>query len=70
MLWSVDAFTKLTQVPLWLGCGVLFVLAWIGQFVGHAIEGKRPSFIKDLQFLLIGPMWLLADVYRRLGVRY
>jgi uncharacterized membrane protein YGL010W len=70
MLWSVDAFTKLTQVPLWLACGVLFVLAWIGQFVGHAIEGKRPSFIKDLQFLLIGPMWLLADVYRRLGVRY
>jgi uncharacterized membrane protein YGL010W len=70
MLWSVDAFTKLTQVPLWQACSVLFVLAWIGQFVGHAIEGKRPSFIKDLQFLLIGPMWLLADVYRRLGVRY
>lgn len=43
----------------------VFVLAWIGQFVGHRIEGKKPSFFKDLQFLMIGPLWLLADVYRR-----
>jgi uncharacterized membrane protein YGL010W len=49
---------------------VLFVLAWVGQFIGHRIEGKRPSFFQDLQFLLIGPLWLLADLYRRLGVRY
>jgi uncharacterized membrane protein YGL010W len=48
----------------------IFVLAWIGQFIGHAIEGKRPSFFKDLQFLMIGPMWLLALLYRRLGIRY
>ena len=57
-------------VPLWSICVVLFVLAWIGQFIGHAIEGKRPSFFKDLQFLMIGPLWLLADVYRRLGIRF
>ena len=54
--------------PLWASCVVLFVVAWIGQFVGHAIEGKRPSFFRDLQFLLIGPLWLLADLYRRLGL--
>jgi len=48
----------------------LFVLAWIGQFIGHAIEKKRPSFFKDVQFLMIGPMWLLANVYRRLGIRF
>jgi uncharacterized membrane protein YGL010W len=48
----------------------LFVAAWIGQFIGHAIEGRRPSFLKDLQFLLIGPLWLLAAVYRRAGFRY
>jgi len=46
----------------------LFVLAWIGQFIGHFVEGARPSFFKDLQFLLIGPLWLLADVYRRLAI--
>lgn len=55
--------------PLWASCAALFVVAWIGQFVGHAVEGRRPSFFKDLQFLLIGPLWLLDDLYRRLGLR-
>lgn len=58
------------QVPLWLTSLVVFVLAWIGQFIGHIYEGKRPSFLKDLQFLMIGPIWLLGFVYRRLGIRY
>ncbi len=57
-------------LPLWAICVAVFVLAWIGQFVGHMIEGKRPSFFQDLQFLMIGPMWLLSFVYQRLGVRY
>jgi uncharacterized membrane protein YGL010W len=48
----------------------VFVAAWVAQFIGHSIEGKKPSFLEDLQFLLIGPLWLLADVYRRLGIRY
>jgi uncharacterized membrane protein YGL010W len=56
--------------PLWAICLAIFVFAWAGQFIGHAVEGKRPSFLKDLQFLLIGPIWLLAAAYRRLGVRY
>ncbi len=38
---------------------ILFVIAWIMQFIGHRIEGKRPSFLRDLQFLLIGPLWVL-----------
>jgi len=56
--------------PLWVTSVAIFGVAWTGQFVGHAIEGKRPSFFKDLQFLLIGPLWLLAAAYRRLGLRY
>jgi len=56
--------------PLWLTSVVIFVVAWIGQFIGHALEGKRPSFFKDLQFLLIGPLWLLAAAYRRFSVPY
>lgn len=52
-------------IPVAIGT---FVLAWIGQFVGHHIEGAKPSFFKDLQFLLIGPLWLLADLYRRIGL--
>ncbi len=56
--------------PLWSVSAGLFILAWIGQFIGHAIEGKKPSFFRDLQFLMIGPLWLLAGVYQRLGIRY
>lgn len=55
-------------MPLWLFCLVLFVLAWIGQFYGHNVEGKKPSFFKDLQFLLIGPAWLMSFIYRKMGI--
>jgi uncharacterized membrane protein YGL010W len=54
---------------LWLAIGV-FVLAWIGQFIGHAIEGRRPSFLTDLAYLLIGPAWLAGKLMRRLGIAY
>ena len=37
----------------------VFTVAWIGQFIGHEIEGKKPSFFEDIQFLLIGPLWVL-----------
>jgi len=67
-LWSLDRLDGTTGAPLWSICVFLFVIAWIGQFIGHAIEGRRPSFFKDIQFLMIGPLWLLADVYRRLGI--
>jgi uncharacterized membrane protein YGL010W len=68
-LWSVPVVAGWSAAPLWSICLFLFVVAWIGQFIGHAIEGKRPSFFKDIQFLMIGPLWLLADLYRRLGIR-
>lgn len=44
---------------------IVFVIAWVGQFIGHKIEGKKPSFLEDLQFLLIGPIWV---VYPKKGV--
>jgi len=55
--------------PLWASSLALFVVAWIGQFVGHGYEGKRPSFFRDLRFLLVGPLWVLAKLYRRFGIR-
>ena len=70
MLLSVDALSQLVRVPLWAVSAAVFALAWLGQLIGHAIEGKRPAFFKDLQFLLIGPIWLLAALYRRAGIRY
>ena len=49
---------------------LVFVVAWIGQFIGHKIEGKKPSFFKDLQFLMIGPAWLMGFIYKKLGLKY
>ncbi|WP_027377586.1 Mpo1 family 2-hydroxy fatty acid dioxygenase [Kaistella palustris] len=43
----------------------VFIIAWIGQFYGHKIEGKKPSFLKDLQFLLVGPAWLLSFILKK-----
>ena len=56
--------------PVWKSSLILFVLAWAGQFIGHRIEGKKPSFFKDVVFLLIGPAWLLHFVYRKVGLEY
>jgi uncharacterized membrane protein YGL010W len=47
----------------------IFIVSWIGQFIGHKIEGKKPSFFEDLQFLLIGPAWLLSFVYKKMGIK-
>ncbi len=57
MTWLI--YTLPVGVGFYIG---LFVLAWIGQFYGHKVEGKKPSFFKDLQFLLIGPVWCM-DAY-------
>ncbi|MGZ5802379.1 MAG: Mpo1 family 2-hydroxy fatty acid dioxygenase [Burkholderiaceae bacterium] len=54
-------------LPLSIG---VFVIAWIGQFIGHHIEGKKPSFFDDLRFLLIGPLFVLGFLYRRLRITY
>jgi uncharacterized membrane protein YGL010W len=48
----------------------VFIAAWIGQFIGHILEGRKPAFLEDVRSLLIGPAWLLADLYRRLGIAY
>jgi uncharacterized membrane protein YGL010W len=48
----------------------LFVITWAFQFVGHEIEGKKPSFFDDLRFLLVGPVFLLSKAFRKLGVPY
>ena len=73
-LWGNIQLAKLSlggmNIPLWQSSLALFVLAWIGQFVGHKIEGEKPSFFEDLQFLMIGPAWLMAFIYQKLGIKY
>ena len=48
---------------------IVFILSWILQFIGHKIEGKKPSFLKDIQFLLIGPAWLLGFIYKKNNIK-
>tara|TARA_R110000868_G_scaffold80095_8_gene227854 strand:- start:6539 stop:6985 length:447 start_codon:yes stop_codon:yes gene_type:complete len=57
------AMLETLGVPVLITSVIIFVVSWIGQFVGHKIEGKKPSFFQDLQFLLIGPLW----VFRKLA---
>ena len=53
---------------LWLVSIVLFVLAWIAQFWGHNVEGKKPSFLKDVQYLMIGPAWIMSFLFKKIGL--
>ncbi|GAA4823832.1 DUF962 domain-containing protein [Algivirga pacifica] len=68
-LWS-GHYIDQHLAPLWIvGLGV-FVISWIVQFYGHKVEGKKPSFFKDLQFLLIGPAWVMSFLYQKIGIKY
>ncbi|WP_257388219.1 DUF962 domain-containing protein [Tahibacter caeni] len=63
-------YRQLGPAPLlYLAIGV-FVVAWIAQFIGHHVEGKRPSFLTDLAYLLIGPAWIVSKLLRRAGISY
>lgn len=72
VLWTafclyVIQWVAASSFSLWQLSLGLFVAAWIGQFYGHKLEGAKPSFLEDLQFLMIGPAWLMAFVLKRFG---
>jgi len=54
-IWSTQDHFLMTNV-------IIFIVAWVGQFIGHKIEGQKPSFFEDVQFLLIGPLWVLKGI--------
>jgi len=69
--WGLFSGLNISGNDLLLYTGaILFIMAWILQFIGHKIEGKKPSFLKDIQFLLIGPAWLLGFIYKKLNIDY
>jgi len=61
-VWANQLIGKYISLPLF--SLIVFVIAWIGQFYGHKLEGKKPSFLKDLQFLLIGPAWVFENMFK------
>jgi uncharacterized membrane protein YGL010W len=70
----MEHFIYLTNIHVgkqsWIVYLSVFIITWIFQLIGHKIEGKKPTFLKDLQFLLIGPIWLLGFVLKKTGIRY
>lgn len=60
----------MAALPVWKCCLVLFVFMWILQFIGHKIEGKKPSFLDDVRFLLVGPAWWWVHWLKRLNISY
>lgn len=69
-LFLINEIVLLNIAPLWVVSLSIFVAAWIGQFYGHKVEGKKPSFFKDIQFLMIGPAWLMHFIYKKIGIPY
>ncbi len=74
-IWCLFGVAKIASVQpfgfeLWQISLALFVLAWIVQFIGHKIEGAKPSFFEDIQFLLIGPAWLMHFIFKKLGIKF
>jgi len=67
-LWFCHLIEKSNYIQLWLCSVIVFIVAWIGQFYGHKVEGKKPSFLKDIQFLMIGPAWLMSSIYKKMGI--
>lgn len=65
-----DFLLQNSNFSLWIIAVIIFLVSWIGQFYGHKVEGKKPSFLKDIQFLLIGPAWLMHFIYKKLGIKY
>lgn len=57
------------SIGLAITCLILFIISWILQFYGHHVEGKKPSFIKDLQYLMIGPAWVISFLFKKIGVQ-
>lgn len=57
-----------TQVLVW--SAALFIGAWIAQFIGHKIEGKKPSFFEDVQYLWVGPLFVLSKLLHKLGIHW
>jgi uncharacterized membrane protein YGL010W len=67
---ELELWQKAGGPQLWQSCLAIFALSWVGQFIGHKIEGKKPSFLNDLKFLLIGPIWLLHFILLKWKIRY
>jgi uncharacterized membrane protein YGL010W len=69
IIFGIDWLQQLNE-PLWFSSAAILSIAWVVQRIGHQIEGRQPPLIEDIQTTMIGPVWLLANLYKRLGIPY
>ncbi|CAI8191060.1 MAG: Uncharacterised protein [Glaciecola sp. HTCC2999] len=60
---------EILGISVWQFSVALFIVMWVLQFIGHKIEGKKPSFFEDLRFLLVGPAWWWMHFLKRLNIQ-
>ena len=72
VLWSLVTFALVFAMGPWLWqmSIAIFVGAWVMQFIGHKIEGKKPSFFEDLQYLWVGPLFVLSKLFAKVSIRW
>lgn len=72
IVWAVLLFWCITLMgdKVWRTSSVIFVGAWIIQFIGHKIEGKKPSFFEDIQYRWVGPLFVLSKLFQKIGIRW
>lgn len=72
VVWSVLLFWLITLMGdrVWQTSLIIFIGAWIAQFIGHHLEGKKPSFFEDIQYLWVGPLFVLSKLFEKIGIRW
>jgi len=70
VMFGIGLLKTVTFIPFWGLMLGIFVIAWIFQFVGHNHEGKKPNFLEDIQFLMIGPAWTISHIFDALKLKY
>jgi uncharacterized membrane protein YGL010W len=72
VLWSalILALVHAMGSLVLISSALIFIVAWIFQFIGHKIEGKKPSFFEDLQYLWVGPLFVLSKLFLKLGIKW
>ena len=62
----------LLSLPLvffnWVWALALFIVGWVFQFLGHAVEGNQPAFFTNPLHLLVGPIWLIRRAAAAFGL--
>jgi uncharacterized membrane protein YGL010W len=72
VVWSTILYGLILQMgdSVWQTSLIIFIGAWIAQFYGHHVEGKKPSFFEDIQYLWVGPLFVLSKLFEKVGIKW